>query len=123
MSMEEGTKRKLGWLDCLLEKLPRIHIWGYNYCGINTDLEKQLAEHIQGINELDCACMEHDIAYSESAAIKLRCNADKILVLKAFKRIYARDSCFGERIAAIVVSLLIFFKIIISQIEICKQCE
>jgi len=105
--------------DCILEKMPEIHIIGYNYCGINTNLKRRLACNDPGINDLDCACKEHDIAYSESRNIKWRYTADKILVLKAIKRIHAKDSKIGERITALIVSSLISIKIILAKIEIC----
>lgn len=115
------TKRggqKLSYVDRFLEILPEIHIMGYNYCGPNTNLEKRLACGDPGINELDCACKQHDIAYTESTNLEWRCNADKILILKAIKRIYAKDSRFGERIVALVVSGLISIKMILAKIEI-----
>lgn len=112
-------KRKLGFVDRFLEMLPEIHIIGYNYCGINTNLDRRLACDDQGVNELDCACKEHDIAYTESNNLEWRCMADKKLVLKAFKRIYSKDSRFGERIAALIVSCLISIKMILAKIELC----
>lgn len=55
---------------------------GYKYCGPNTNLQEHLAHGERGINELDCACMEHDIAYTTSKDLEWRCNADKLLVLR-----------------------------------------
>lgn len=111
-------RNKLSCLDRFLEMLPEIHIRGYNYCGPNTKLEKRLACNVPGINELDCACKEHDIAYAESTEPKSRCKADQILVLKAIRRIFAKDSRFGERIVALIISGLIGIKMTISKIEI-----
>lgn len=111
-------KRKPSCIDRFLEMLPEIHILGYNYCGPNTKLEKRLASNVPGINELDCACKEHDIAYSESIDHKSRCKADKILVLRAIRRIFAKNSRFGERIVALIISGLISIKMVISKIEI-----
>lgn len=116
--MGGGEKRKLGFIDRILERLPEIHIKGYNYCGPNTKLDRRLACGVVGINELDCACKEHDIAYTESSNLEWRCIADKKLVLKAIKRIYAKDSRFGERIAALIISGLISIKIFLTKIEI-----
>lgn len=113
-----SSKRKVGCIDRIIEMLPEIHLSGYNYCGPNTNLENRLAHNEPGINELDCACKEHDIAYAESSDLFWRHNADKLLVLKAFRRVYAKDSRFGERFAAMLVSVLICIKIILRKFEI-----
>lgn len=113
-----SSKRKLGFIDSLLEMLPEIHIRGYNYCGPNTNLKRNLARGEVGINKLDCACMEHDIAYEESNDLNLRCIADKVLILRAFKRIYAKDSEIGERFVALLISWLISAKLILCKMEL-----
>lgn len=113
------SKRKnLGFVDRMLEKLPKIHIKGYNYCGPNTNLDASLAYGELGINELDNACMMHDIAYAESEDLKFRCEADKLLILKAIRRVHAKDSRIGERFAALLVSCLITIKLIFSKMEL-----
>lgn len=112
------SKRKFGLIDRIIKKLPEIHISGYSYCGINTNLESRLAEGVRGINKLDYACMEHDIAYAESEDLKSRCVADKILILKAVKRIFAKDSRIGEHFAALIVSSLISIKLFFDKIEL-----
>lgn len=118
-----SSKRKYGFIDRIIEKLPEMHLIGYRYCGPNTNLADRLARGEHGINQLDCACMEHDIAYAESDDIELRCEADKLLVLKAFKRIFAKESRIGERFAAYIVAWLIGTKIILGKIEICiRRC-
>lgn len=114
-----GDQKRKGFIDSILEKLPEIHIIGFNYCGPNTNLEKRLACNVQPKNELDCACQEHDFDYAESNNLKWRHIADKKLLLKAIKRIYAKNSQFGERIAALIVSCLISIKTFFSKIEIC----
>lgn len=120
MNKTEGERtHECSKIDCFLEKLPAIHIFKYKYCGINTNLSDRFAHNDVGINELDCACMEHDIAYAESTNPESRCKADQILVLKAIKRIYAKDSQFSERIIAMIVSGLIYIKMILAKIEIC----
>lgn len=110
---------KCGFIDRMLEKLPEIHIRGYNYCGPNTDLTNRLACGDSGVNKLDCACMEHDIAYSESSDLESRRKADKLLVLRAIKRVYAKDSKIGERFTAMLVSGFICIKLFLSKIELC----
>ena len=118
-SEKERVDRRRSCVDSILEILPEIHIIGYNFCGINTNLEKRLALNQQGVNELDCACRTHDISYSESKNLEWRLIADKKLVLSAVKRIYAKNAKIGERIAALIVSSLIGIKMILSKIEIC----
>lgn len=113
------SKNKSSLIDRLVERLPEMHIWGYRYCGPNTDLVNRLAHAEPGINQLDSACKEHDIAYAESSEREFRCHADKLLALRAFGRVYARDSRIGERFAALIVSGLISIKIIFVKIEIC----
>ena len=54
------------------------------FCGPGTKLEKRLARGDTGINPLDSACKEHDIAYSENQSdIQARNIADQVLADKA----------------------------------------
>lgn len=110
----DGGGQKIGYVDSFLEKLPEIHINGYNYCGPNTNLEI----HSACVNELDCACKEHDIAYTESNDLESRYKSDKVLFSKSNKRIFAKDSRFGERIAALITAVFIGIKMILVKIEI-----
>ena len=43
-----------------------LHLPGYQYCGPGTKLVKRIALGDPGINPLDAACKEHDIAYSQN---------------------------------------------------------
>lgn len=116
-------ERKFGLIDRIIEKLPAMHFRGYRYCGPNTNLAARLARGEHGINELDCACMDHDIAYAESKDLKSRCIADKLLFLRAIKRVFAKNSKIGERFAALIVSLLIGVKMTFGRIELCfRKC-
>jgi hypothetical protein len=93
-----------GLLNKAINVLPfEFHIPGYQYCGPGTRLEKRLARGDQGINPLDSACREHDIAYSRSSELVDRHAADRTLAKKARERITARDAKFGERAAATAV--------------------
>lgn len=114
-----STKHKLGFIDSILEKLPEMHIMGYRYCGPNTNLESRLSCDEICINMLDCACMEHDIAYARSEDLESRCVADKLLVLKAIRCVYSKDSQIGERFAGLIVSFFISIKIIFAKMELC----
>lgn len=102
-------RRKLsgkGLLNTLINKLPfEMHIpGGYQYCGLGTKLEKRLKRNDPGINELDRACKEHDIAYANTNNMKERHKADKELTKRAWKRVKSRDASLGERAAALGVS-------------------
>lgn len=98
-------KRGSGFLNTLINKLPfELHIPGYNYCGPGTKLSKRLARGDSGVNPLDDACKEHDIAYSRVTDINSRNEADRVLAQKAFQRVKAKDSSVGEKIAALGVS-------------------
>lgn len=67
-------------------------------------MEKRLARGDKGINPLDAACREHDIAYANHKDSEERHKADLQLKAEANKRIFARDSGLGERAAAAAVS-------------------
>lgn len=94
-----------GLLNTLINKLPvELHIPGYKFCGPGTRLEKRLARGDRGINPLDEACRDHDIAYSTYSDLRSRHQADKVLASKAWHRARAKDSSFGERAAALTVA-------------------
>ncbi|KYN30127.1 hypothetical protein ALC57_00410, partial [Trachymyrmex cornetzi] len=70
----------------------------------------KLPEHVKadsevhaGINPLDAACWEHDIAYSRSNDLTDRHAADKVLADKALGRVVARDSVLSERASAAAI--------------------
>lgn len=115
-SKEEKEKIAYGFIDYIVNKLPEIHIPGYQYCGPGTQLDKRLARGDPGINKLDQACKRHDIAYSKLQNSKERRAADKVLVSQAFPRVYSNDAKLGERAAALLVSSLMGVKIGLSKI-------
>ena len=92
-----------GIFNSALNRLPfELHIpGGYQFCGPGTKLRKRLARGDKGINGLDQACKEHDIAYSQNREdLEARRAADSILADKAWKRVFDKDSTVGERVAA-----------------------
>ena len=95
-----------GLLNTLINKLPvEIHIPKYQYCGPGTKLSKRLARGDPGINPLDQACKEHDIAYSKNRESgEERSKADKILANRAWERVKATDSSTSEKAAAMLVT-------------------
>lgn len=91
-------------LNTLINNLPfEIHIPGYQYCGPGTKLETRLQRGDSGINPLDKACQEHDIAYHSKKNILDR-QADQILIEQAKKRGGSKDASVWERSAARIVA-------------------
>lgn len=94
-----------GLINDLINKLPvELHIPGYQYCGPGTKLKKRLERGDPGINKLDEACKDHDIAYSQNKDLDHRHEADKILQEKAWSRVKAGDTGVGEKAAAWTVT-------------------
>lgn len=88
-------------LNSLINSLPvELHLPGYQYCGPGTKLSKRLARGDQGINPLDAACKQHDIAYSKEKNLEARHLADKVLAEQAWKRVSAKDASIAERASA-----------------------
>lgn len=103
---EPNEQKKCGYglINSAINKLPfEMHLPGYRYCGPGTKLEKRLKRGDIGINPLDEACKNHDIAYS-SKDKNVRRLADKELRAKAWQRVNANDSSFGEKTAAVTVA-------------------
>jgi hypothetical protein len=94
-----------GVVNRAVDLLPvELHIPGYQFCGPGTHLEQRLRRGDRGINPLDSACREHDIAYARSSDTTERAKADKILAEKAWSRVTAADSGLTERAAALAVT-------------------
>lgn len=94
-----------GLLNAMINNLPfELHAPGYQYLGPGTKLEKRLNRNDPGVNELDRAAKEHDIAYSKTKKLSERHIADKILQKKAWKRVKSNDAGLGERAWALGVT-------------------
>lgn len=95
-----------GLINSLINKLPfELHIPSYQYCGPGTKLQKRLARGDPGINPLDAACKEHDIAYSRNKDnLEARHKADSLLEQRAWERVKSRDAGVGEKTAAWAVT-------------------
>ncbi|XP_071056523.1 uncharacterized protein [Onthophagus taurus] len=94
-----------GILNSIINKLPvELHIPGYQFCGPGTKLDKRLARGEKGINPLDRACREHDIAYRDNKTLDQRHEADRRLEDTAWERVKAKDSSLGEKTAAWLVT-------------------
>lgn len=81
-----------------------VHVPGYQYCGPGTKLEKRLKRGDPGINPLDAACKDHDVAYAHSSETADRVIADKRLAERAWQRVLAKDSSAGEKATAWAVT-------------------
>ena len=101
LTFERHAASGAGIVNSIINRLPiELHIPGYQYCGPGTKLKKRLARGDKGINQLDAACKQHDIAYSENPSLADRHKADLDLENRAWERVKAKDSTFGEKSAA-----------------------
>jgi len=92
-------------LNRAIDLLPtEIHVPGYQYCGPGTDLQTRLSRGDPGINKLDRACKEHDIAYANYKDSQNRARADRILAERAWERVKASDSNLAEKATAWAVT-------------------
>lgn len=96
-------KKSKGLINTAIDKLPlELHIPKYNFCGPGTKLEERLKKNQKGINPLDEACKEHDIAYNNPTSN--RREADRILENAAWNRVKASDSSIPEKVASWLVT-------------------
>ncbi|KAK9744510.1 Borna disease virus P40 protein [Popillia japonica] len=95
-----------GFINSAINALPfELHLpGGYRYCGPGTKLQKRLTRGDKPINELDAACMQHDIAYSQQKDLIKRHEADNILRNAAMNRVKSSDASIGEKAAALGVA-------------------
>lgn len=93
------------FLNKAIDILPvELHFPGYQYCGPGTKLRSRLNRGDPGINKLDAACKQHDIAYANYKDNKTRARADQLLAERAWERVRAEDSSLGEKAAAWAVT-------------------
>ena len=91
-----------GLVNDIINKLPfELHIPGYQYCGPGTKLDHRLNRGDPGVNPLDAACRDHDIAYNTHSDLDKRHVADKKLEEAAFGRFVSKDASLSEKIAAL----------------------
>lgn len=95
-----------GLVNDIINKLPfELHLPGYEFCGPGTRLDERLAKGDRGINRLDQACREHDIAYKNFKDLSDRHRADQDLEFKAFDRVISKDSALSEKLASLGVAM------------------
>lgn len=113
---KKKRNKPFGLIDSIINKMPEIHIYSYQYAGPGTKLEERLARGDPGKNKLDVACKDHDIAYASCDNTKSRRKADKVLIKRAFERIYSKDAKLDERAVALLVSGLMSAKVGLTKI-------
>jgi hypothetical protein len=95
--MKKILTKGAGLFNKIISNLPvELHLPSYNYCGPGTRLAERLARGDPPINDLDAACKEHDIKYSQFSDLENRHIADKILEEKA-KDLSKTGKSFSER--------------------------
>jgi hypothetical protein len=101
------NKTGKGFLNTAINRLPfEAHVPGYQFCGPGTKLEKRLARGEKGINPLDSACRDHDIAYLKNNDLKSRHKADKILENRAWERVLSGENLKEKAVAYAVMNVM-----------------
>jgi hypothetical protein len=84
-----------------IDLLPvEAHLPSYQYCGPGTHLAERVKRGDPGINGLDSACKQHDLAYAKYGDNKRRAEADRVLADRAWERVKDPNSSLGEKAAA-----------------------
>lgn len=105
--MKEGS----GIINNLIDRLPfELHLPGYQFCGPGTKLHKRILRGERGINQLDKACMHHDIAYINKDS-ETRREADLQLLNMAKRRLTSKNASKGEKLASWIVKNMMKAKI------------
>lgn len=106
--METNVNEK-SFLDSIVDALPvEVHLGNFEFLGPGTKLTERLASHQTGINPLDAAALQHDLAYARNENRRL---ADEKLINVAFARLVAENSDNVERSAALLTACCLVSKI------------
>lgn len=112
--MEGGEGSSI--LDKLVNITPfEVHLPGYQFLGPGTHLQERLERGERGINPLDNACLQHDIAYSDKKSGN-RAKADRVLAERAFSRMLSETSDGDEKVAAMITVFCMVSKIAFDKI-------
>lgn len=110
--INDSAMRGGGLVNSVINKLPfELHLPGYSYCGPGTRLRERLLRGDRGINQLDNACMQHDIAYDNSNNLEDRHKADLELMKMAKQRMKSKNAGKGEKLASWFVSKVMKTKV------------
>ena len=102
-------------LNELIDLLPfEMHVPGYRFCGPGTKLKERLQRGDVGVNPLDEACRQHDIAYADKNVSRRQ--ADRLLAEQAFSRMLAGDTLPDERTMAMMTACCMVSKITFEKI-------
>ena len=102
-------------LDNLIDLLPfEMHVPGYKFFGPGTKLAKHIQRGDIGINPLDEACRQHDLAYNNPSSNRRQ--ADRILAEYAFSRMLASETPPDERTVAMMTACCMVSKITFEKI-------
>ena len=82
----------------------------YSFCGPFTKLQQRLNQGYKGVNKLDEACQQHDIAYATSSEVRGRNKADDVLANKASQIVMESDTPDYEKQDARLVTGIIATK-------------
>lgn len=107
--MEGKLNEKRSFLDSIIDQLPvEIHVGNFEFLGPGTKLSERLALNQAGINPLDAAALQHDLAYAGNENRRV---ADEKLINVAFSRLVAENSDNVERSAALLTACCLIGKI------------
>ena len=107
-SQEEDEKNSA--LDALIDLLPfEMHVPHYKFCGPGTKLAERVERGDDGINPLDEACRQNDLAYTDSNSD--RCQADQVLAQYAFSHMLAEETPSDKRTVAMMTACCMVSKI------------
>jgi hypothetical protein len=103
-------------LDKLINVTPfEMHLPGYQFLGPGTHLQERLERGEGGVNPLDNACLQHDIAYSNKNSGN-RTKADRVLAERAFSRMLSETADGDEKAAAMITVFCMVSKIAFDKI-------
>ena len=91
-------------------KLPELHLRGYEFCGPGTRLLERLSKGQRGVNSLDRGCLHHDLGYFLTQDIKSRHHFDKDLQDRAFSIMSDPNTKLQDKINAGLVGAIMYSK-------------
>ena len=110
INSQEEEQEKNSVLDALVDLLPfEMHVPHYKFCGPGTKLAERIERGDIGINPLDEACRQHDLAYTDLNSD--RCQADRVLAQYVFSRMLAEETPSDERTVVMMTACCMVSKI------------
>ena len=113
--MDRRNGGGLSLLDNIINHTPfELHFPGYQFLGPGTHVEERLERGERGINPLDNACLEHDIAYSCPDIDRTK--ADRRLAQRAFSRMLSETAERDEKTVAFITVCCMVGKIALDRL-------